>query len=269
MSESRIRVYRIAIAIALLGSWEFAARFDWIDPMFLPPPTRILESIVDLWRHGDLREHARLSTARALGGFAIGAVLGPILGLLLGGWFPRVKLVAEPLLALFAQANPVVLFHVVILFFGIGESAKVFVIAWLTVWPLTFAAISGVQHVEASLLKTARAFGMSKASIFWHVVLPSSAPAIFTGTRLAGGYAFVMLIAAEMMGASSGLGWFVVQSQESYHVLRIFSAAVVITLLALATDWVLEKVERRAVRWRPSGDEHRALLGDGRAPVAR
>lgn len=256
-ANTRVRVYRIALSGVLVMLWELSARFAVIDPLFLPPPTRIVATILELWRHGSLREHTLLSAARALTGFAVGIVVGPTLGFLLGGWFPRLRIAAGPVLHLFSQANPVVLFHVVILFFGIGETAKVFIIAWLTVWPLAFSAIAGVQNVDTHLFKTARAFGLSRMSLFVRVVLPSAAPSIFTGARLAAGYAFVMLIAAEMMGTSSGLGWFLVQSQESYHVLRIFAAAVVITALALVTDWILAIVERFTVRWQTTPDERR------------
>jgi NitT/TauT family transport system permease protein len=87
------------------------------------------------------------------------------------------------------------------------------------------------------------------------VVLPSAAPSIFTGLRLSAGYAFIMLIASEMMGASSGLGWFVVQSQESYHVLRVFAGATVITSLAVITDFSIKLLQHRFTFWSSESED--------------
>jgi NitT/TauT family transport system permease protein len=154
---------------------------------------------------------------------------------------------------LFAQANPLVLFHIIILFLGIGEAPKTFIIGWLCLWPVTFSAINGIQNVDPLVLKAARSFGVGRGRLFVSVILPFAAPAIFAGLRLAAGYAFIMLVAAEMMGASSGLGWLVLSAQESYYVTRIFAGATVITCFALVADGVLKWIEKRIV---PGREEH-------------
>ena len=262
MTSHQITGLRWAMVVAIAAGWEIFPRLGLFDPVFIPPVSRIVETIIQQTRYGDLWHHAVLSTQRALGGLAFAIVIGSLLGFLVGGLFPRTAIVIEPLVQLLSQANPVVLFHVVLLFFGIGETAKVFIIAWLCTWPIMFSAIGGIQQVDPDLIKVARSFGLTGISLFRRVVLPAAAPSLLTGIRLSGGYAFVMLVAAEMMGASSGLGWFVVQSQESYHAARIFSGAVVITGLALLLDSVLKRAEGRLIRWRPSYDERRVLIED-------
>jgi NitT/TauT family transport system permease protein len=254
---------QLLLAGAVLALWELLPRLGWIDPVFIPPPSRVVEALVHLWSLGVLGEHTRLSLGRALGGFGVAVVIGPLLGLALGGWFPRLRQALEPLMEFFSQANPVVLFHVVLLFLGIGESAKVFLIAWLCIWPIAFASIAGVTSVDPELLRAARAFCLSRPALFVRVVVPAALPSIFTALRLAAGQSFIMLIAAEMMGASSGLGWLVVQSQESYHAPRIFAAAALISGLALVTDRILLLLEARLIRWRPPLDEGRVLLSGG------
>ena len=134
-------------------------------------------------------------------------------------------------------------------FLGIGESAKTFIIAWLCVWPITFSTITGIRTVDSSLLKAARSLGLGRWQLFIRVVLPSAAPSIFTGLRLAAGYAFIMLVASEMMGGSNGLGWLIVQSQESYNVTRIFAGATMLTAMAVVTDALLVLLEKRVVVW--------------------
>lgn len=246
--------------VVFLALWELLPRAGVIDPVFLPPLSTVAETVAGLWQGGDLQTHALVSLRRALGGFLAAVVLGLPLGLVVGGWFPRIQAALEPLMELFAQANPVVLFHIIILFLGIGEGAKTFIIGWLCLWPVAFSAMNGVRNADPLLLKAARSLGVGRLRLFVSVVIPSAAPSIFDGLRLSAGYAFIMLIAAEMMGASSGLGWLVIQAQESYHVARIFAGATVITALALAVDGILKLIAlwlapaREAEESRPFGE---------------
>jgi NitT/TauT family transport system permease protein len=206
---------------------------------------------VHLLVYENLAVHTRISLLRAVGGLTVGAVLGPFLGFAFGGFSPRLEKAAAPLVGLASQANPVVLFHVVVLFLGIGEISKVTVIAWLTTWPIAFSATAGLRTVDPNLLRVGRAFGLTPLGLFRRIILPWSMPLLFIGLRLAAGYSFIMLIAAEMMGTSSGLGWFVVQSQESYSAPRIFAAAVLTSGLAFVTDSFLSVLEHTVVYWTP------------------
>jgi len=229
-------VQKGAVILLFLVLWELLPRTGLIDPLFVPPFSQVVATIWDLWQTGELLRHTRISLFRAFSGLSAAIVIGLPLGLLLGGWFPRIQQASEPLMELFAQANPVILAHIVIFFLGIGELAKTFIIAWLCIWPITLSTINGIRTADVSLIKAARSFGLGRSRIFVSVILPSAAPSIFAGLRLSAGYAFIMLVAAEMMGGSSGLGWFVGQNQENYHVVRIFAGAAVITLLAVFTD---------------------------------
>lgn len=238
------------LAVALfLALWEVLPRTGLANPLFIPPLSGVLQAIRDLYGSGELLLHARLSLGRALSGFVAAVAIGLPLGLVLGGWFPRIQTATEPLLELFAQANPVILAHIIIFFLGIGEAAKSFIIGWLCLWPIVFSTISGIRCSDASVLKAARSLGLGRRQLFVKVVLPSAAPSICTGLRLASGYAFIMLVASEMMGGSNGIGWLIVQSQESYHVTRIFAGAAVLTALAVAADLLLKLAEKRLVVW--------------------
>lgn len=249
--ESRQHSWVGLVPIALfLIAWEVLPRLEIVPSVFIPPLSRVIAAIIELWSSGELAQNTLISLQRALGGYIAAVVLGLPLGLLVGGWFPRVQTALEPLMGLFAQANPLVLFHILILFLGIGELAKTFIIGWLCLWPITFSAIHGIQSVDPLLLKEARSFGIRRFRLFVSVVLPSAAPAIFAGLRLAAGYAFIMLVAAEMMGASSGLGWLVLSAQENYQVTHIFAGAAVITALALVVDGILKVIEKKFARGR-------------------
>ncbi len=249
MRELPSYVYKTAAILIFLILWEITPRFGLVDSQFIPSLSGVLTTILELFQSGELTMHTRLSLGRAYLGLFAAIVIGLPLGLLLGGWFPRIQTATEPLMELFAQANPVILAHIIIFFLGIGETAKTFIIGWLCVWPITFSTIRGIRTVDSSLLKAARSLGLGRLQLFLRVVLPSAAPSIFTGVRLAAGYAFIMLVASEMMGGSNGLGWLIVQSQENYHITRIFAGATLLTLLAVVTDALLKLIEKRIVVW--------------------
>lgn len=252
---NRSTVNKIAATLLFLLMWEILPRTGLLNPLFIPPLSEVLVTISDQIVNGALASHTLISLQRAFSGLLVAVLVGLPLGLVLGGWFSRLQQGLEPLMELLAQANPVILAHIIIFFIGIGEPAKIFIIAWLCIWPITFSTITGIRTVDRSMLKAARSLGLGRWQLFVKVVLPASAPSIFTGLRLAAGYAFIMLIASEMMGASSGLGWLVVQSQESYHAPRIFAGATVITFLAVATDQLIKLIEGRVVVWSDSTSE--------------
>ncbi len=238
----------LAIAVFLI-LWELLPRTGLVNPLFIPPLSGVLGAISELYQSGELFMHTRLSLGRAYIGLLAAVVIGLPLGLLLGGWFPRIQTATEPLMELFAQANPVILAHIIIFFLGIGETAKTFIIGWLCVWPITFSTITGIRTVDTSLLKAARSLSLGRWQLFVRVVLPSASPSIFTGLRLAAGYAFIMLAASEMMGGSNGLGWLIIQSQESYNITRIFAGATLLTTMAVVTDALLKLLEKQIVVW--------------------
>ncbi|QXE91371.1 ABC transporter permease [Geomonas subterranea] len=249
MNDRTTLMHQALAVILFLSLWEVLPRTGLVNPLFIPPLSGVLQAICDLYASGELLLHARLSLGRALIGFGAAVAIGLPLGLVLGGWFPRIQTATEPLLELFAQANPVILAHIIIFFLGIGEVAKTFIIGWLCLWPIVFSSISGIRSVDVPVLKAARSLGLGRRQLFLKVVLPSAAPAICTGLRLASGYAFIMLVASEMMGGSNGIGWLIVQSQENYHVTRIFAGATVLTALAVAADLSLKLAEKRFVVW--------------------
>ena len=244
----RLLTFKYAAVVLFILAWEIVGRLQLVNPLFVPPFTAVLGKTREMLVAGVLLQHMEISLFRAALGFLTAVVIGVPLGLLLGGWFKKLQLALGPLLEIFSQTNPFVLFHIVMLFLGIGEATKVTIIAWTCVWPIVFSTISGIQNANPYLLKAGRGFGLGRLTLFYKIVLPSTAPAIFVGLRLSAGYSFFMLIAAEMMGSSSGLGWLILNSQENYDILRIFSAAMVIALLGLAVDTAMGFAERKIIR---------------------
>jgi len=238
--------------IVFLLLWELIARLGLVNPLFIPAFSKVVMTIGELLVSGVLLSHIIISLQRALVGFLVAAIIAIPLGLIMGGWFHKTQLAVDPLFNLFSQFNPFILFHVIILFAGIGEIAKTTIITWICIWPILFNTRSGVRNMDTTLLKLALSFGLNRFALFYKIILPSAAPAIFTGLRLSAGYAFFILIVTEMMGSNSGLGWFILYSQENYRIEWIFSGAVVIALLGLTIDFLLKQAERKMIVWENS-----------------
>ena len=243
--------FRNSIAIvAFLLLWELAPRFGFINRTFLPPFSEIVVRGAQFAWAGKLLPQIWVSVVRAAGGFGLGVVTAVPAGFLLG-WYRPVEAYLNPLLQLLRQTNPVSLFPAFILFFGIGYATNVAIIYWVVVWPILLGTITGVRQADPALVKYARSVGLSDPVIFFKVVLPSAIPSIITGMRLAATYSFLMLVVSEMVGASSGLGYLIVNAQYLLSIHLLYVGVIVLALLGILSNWGLVSLERRLTRWRP------------------
>lgn len=247
INDRLIDYYGIAILLIL---WETAPRLGWIDSQFFPPLSSILAEGLKLVKDGTLLTHIAISMERTLLGLVGAVALALPLGFVLGGWFPRVTRFLSPLLKLLGQINAFSLFPLFVLFFGIGELAKFSIIFWSCLWPVLFTTIAGVQEVDPLFAKLARSMGSGRMILLVKVLLPGSLPSIFTGVRIGATVAFLMLIAAEMIGAGSGLGWLVLNASVNYIIPRLYLAALLIALLGTAINASLHRLEARLIRWK-------------------
>ena len=195
------RLYSLVAVFAFLALWEIAPRLHLVDPAFLPPFSSVVAAFWNLLITGELIGDILISLQRALLGFGLGLAVAIPLGLALG-WFKYVQQFLEPLLQTFRQTAALALLPVFILFLGIGEASKIAIIFWSVQWPILLNTIAGVKSVDPLLIKSARAMGASPLILFLKVILPGSLPSIFTGIRLSATDAILMLIAAEMIGAT-------------------------------------------------------------------
>jgi NitT/TauT family transport system permease protein len=236
--------------VLLVTLWELGPRRGWIDMQFFPPPSAIIAEGVKLAEKGEFLIQITSSLQRLITGLSAALLVGIPLGFILGGWFPRLTHFLRPLLRLLGQINAFSLFPIFVLFFGIGELAKFAVIFWSCVWPILFTTIAGVQGVDPLYVKVARSMGSGRLTLFVRVLFPGALPSIFTGIRLGTTVAFLMLIAAEMIGASAGLGWLVHNSSVNYVIPRLYLAAAVIAFLGMGMNYVLHFLEARVITWK-------------------
>ncbi|MET9258984.1 ABC transporter permease [Amycolatopsis sp. NPDC004079] len=235
--------------ILLLAAWEIAPRAGLVDPVFLPPFHTVLGALADLAGNGQLASNAGASLTRSLAGFALAVVTAVPLGVLIG-WYKPVSDVLTPLVQVFLNTAALALLPVFVLILGIGETSKIAIVFYACTWPVLLNTISAVRSVDPTLLKLARSLDLSAPRLFARVVLPASVPTIFTGIRLAGAAAIVVVIAAEMVGAKAGLGYLINFSQYNFAIPQMYAGIVAISVLGVAFNQLLVTVERRFTSWR-------------------
>ncbi|MBY9081743.1 ABC transporter permease [Paenibacillus sp. HN-1] len=246
-----LRISGIALVCIL---WELLPRSGLVNPTFFPPLSAVLREIVDLLRHQHLLGHTVATLWRLVAGIVPAILLAVPAGAILGYWLPGLAASLNPLFRLLAQVNPFSLMTVFLLFFGIGEKAKLIIVTWVAFWPLLQHVINGVQNMDADLLKAARGMGTPPARLFLRVILPGAAPSILLGIRTSIILLLAILVAGEMLGGLAGLGWLLHWSSNYYSspyaTTPIFAVGLCISLIGVTLSFVLRKLERDLFFWK-------------------
>ena len=171
------------------------------------------------------------------------------LGILIG-WYRPLAQYLSPVLELFRNTAALALLPVFVLILGIGETSKVALVTYACIFPILLNTISGVRTVDPLLIKSARSLGLPAYRLFQKVILPAALPTIFTGIRLSAASSILVLIAAEMVGARSGLGYLIMASQLNFQIPQMYAGILTIALVGLVFNYVLVLLERRFSRWR-------------------
>ena len=239
--------YLLIILFSLL--WQVLPEIGVLQKNYTSTPLEIMLSILELARTGKLGLHLVISLQRILGGLSLSIVVGIPLGLCIGR-LPRLEAFLDSTLQFCRQISSLALFPVFILFLGIGETSKVVIIFWASLWPVLLNTINGVKSVDSLYIKSVLTMGATKGMIFTKVILPASVPSILTGIRLASAYSVMVLVAAEMIGASSGLGFLVTNSQETFNIPQMYGAIVLLSILGILLNLLLSGIENRLIHWR-------------------
>lgn len=239
---------RYGVLIGFLAFWQVAATHGWVNPTIFPPIDQIATALWGALADGSLTDDIAISLQRAGIAFVAAVGLGIPLGLLMGQ-IRVIERALDPILQLFRQTSALALYPVFILLLGLGETSKVFVIFWATLFPILLATIGGVKEVDAKLIEMARSYGARQTTVFRRVILPASVPAIFVGLRLSATTSLLLLIAAEMIGANKGIGFQVMNAQYNFQIPLMFAAIFLLALLGLAANAVLVALQNHLCRW--------------------
>ncbi|MFR9709622.1 ABC transporter permease [Paenibacillus sp. MB22_1] len=236
------------VLIGLFLLWEAAPRLGLVDPAFLPPFTEVVRSLVHLITSGELLQHFSASIVRSLTGFLLALIVAIPLGLIIG-WYPTARELLNPILELFRNTAALALLPVFMLLLGIGETSKIAIVLFACAWPILLNTIAAVGNVDPLLIKSAKSMKLSSSKLFLKVILPASVPTIFTGIRMAGTGAILVLIAAEMVGAKEGLGYLITYSQYNFEIPKMYAGILAISLLGLIINYGLVSLERKLSKW--------------------
>jgi NitT/TauT family transport system permease protein len=236
--------------IAFFALWETASRLHLlVNPLFFPPFSKVVAALWKMVIGGGLWKHLSISLQRSLLGFAASLAFAVPLGLAVG-WFKKLEKFLNPLMQVFRNTPTLALLPLFVMFFGIGELSKVVIIFWGSFWGVLLNSISGVQNVDRQLIRASRSMGTGSIRLFCTVILPASLPSIFTGIRMAATSSILIVIAAEMIGASKGLGYQLNFYQANYKFTEMYAYIFVMAIIGVTLNFALGKIEKRSFRWR-------------------
>jgi sulfonate transport system permease protein len=237
--------------IVLLLLWELGSRTGVIPERTLAAPSSVLATMVGMIRSGELPSNLLVSFWRALIGLAIGVTIGTVLGLA-AGLSRQGDAMIDPVVQIKRTIPVVALSPLFIVWFGIGETPKIALIAFATIFPVYLNLYQGIRGVDLRLIDAARSFGLNQSELIRHVILPGALPSLLTGLRYSLSIAVIMLVIAEQINASSGLGFLINNARDFMRTDIIVVCLMVYAILGLGGDLLVRSIEKRALAWRPS-----------------
>lgn len=235
--------------VVILGIWELLARSEAINPLFFPPPSSLQDTARELIESGRLWDDLRVSLMRIGVGFAIAAVPGVLLGLVMGLWWP-LRAFLSPIAAAFFAVPKIAILPLVIIIFGIGETSKIAMVAISVLFLVVLSTMSAVMEVERGYLDVAENFGASWWQRIRTVALPGALPGIFSGLRLALGFSLLVIVGTEFLAAKNGIGYLIWNSWQTFAISTMYVGLIVVGLLGWLLNVLMDEIERLVMPWK-------------------
>jgi len=239
----------VALPLAVVALWQALSELGLVRPILLPPPTRVAAAFWSLGASGELFRHIGVSVLRVLEGFAVAALAGLSLGLAIGLW-RWVERGTDLFLQLLKPIPPIAWIPLAILWFGIGEGAKVFIIFLGAFFPILVNTVDGIRQTDHRFVELARILEIPRRRFILQVVVPGALPAIMTGLRVGVMVAWMCVVASELIAASSGIGYLIMDARQLSQTDVVLVGMITIGVLGKVLDVVLKRLERRLVTWK-------------------
>ncbi|MFN6169102.1 MAG: ABC transporter permease [Burkholderiales bacterium] len=243
----------LVLPISALLIWEAVSALGWITAHLLPPPSALLRTFTALAGDGSLAVHIGVSAARVLTGFVIGGSCGLLIGALVA-LNRRVNDLVDPSLQALRAVPSLAWVPLLLLWLGIDVAPKFTLIAIGTFFPMYLATVASLRDVDRKLVEVGRQLGFRKRQLLTKIYLPAALPGLFTGLRTALGLGWMFLVAAELIAATSGLGYLLTDGRETGRTDLVLVAIITLALLGKSSDAVLVYIERLSLRWRDVAD---------------
>ncbi|XGV99165.1 MAG: aliphatic sulfonate ABC transporter permease SsuC [Leptolyngbya sp. BL-A-14] len=239
------------VPLVLLLVWQLCSQTGLLPARILPAPTSVVQAGVNLASTGELWQNLYISAVRALTGFLIGGAFGFVLGLL-NGLFPVAERLLDTSMQMLRTIPHLALIPLIILWFGIGEEAKIFLVAIGVLFPIYLNTYHGVHTVDKGLIEMGKVYGLKPLDLFWQIILPSALPSILVGVRFSLGIMWLTLIVAETIAASSGIGYMAMNAREFLQTDVVVFSILLYALLGKLADVAARLLEERLLQWHPS-----------------
>ena len=249
--RSKSWIIRLVSIVVVLAAWEIGGRR--INPLFMSYPSAIVRAGITMLESGELMVALASSLQTLLVGFVTASVIGIVIGLLIGR-YRSVDAATDWLINALYATPLIAIIPLVILWFGLGDSAKLFIVTILAVFPVLINTASGVRNIPRSLIDVGTAFAANERQVFLKIIIPAVTPFIMTGLRLGIGRAIIGMVAAEFFTAITGLGALIVKYGNQYDTASMFVPILILMLLGVALTSLVRKFEEMFAPWRANDD---------------
>ena len=249
LSGRQRQLLALIAVVAAIGLWWLLSATGLVNPILLPTPLEVAQSFLRLSADGTLLNHVLASLLRVIQGFVLAFVVALPIGVAMG-MSQITRGLVEPLVELIRPIPPIAVIPLAILWFGTEEFSKVFIIMFGAFFPILVNTMAGFSDVEPVHIRAAQTLGANRVQIFRDVIIRSAFPYIVVGARLGMGLAFIVLVAAELIASSEGLGYLINDARYRFQTSEIFLGMACIGVLGFLLNRMLLEVERRLLRWR-------------------
>ena len=239
------------VPILLIILWQLLVQFGWLTSRILPAPTAVIQAAINLASSGELLHHVITSSTRALVGLLIGGTIGFVLGLL-NGVFPLAEKLLDSSVQMLRNIPHLAMIPLVIVWFGIGEPAKIFLVAIGVMFPIYLNTFHGIHTIDKGLLEMGKVYGLKPVEQFWQIILPGALPSILVGLRYALGIMWLTLIVAETIASDSGIGYMAMNAREFMQTDVIVFSILIYAGLGKLADSTAKMLEEKLLQWHPN-----------------
>ncbi|MBA2176327.1 ABC transporter permease [Halobacillus locisalis] len=235
--------------IFILVLWEFLSRTGLVDARFFPPPTEIVGTFIAMSASGELFHHIGISLFRIFSGFLLGVIPAVIIGLFMGLYSP-IRHFLSPLIMALMPIPTLALLPIILIIFGVGEVSKIVTIAGSVFFPVVINTVAGVVNIDRIYLDVANNYGANSKHFFFKIALPGALPVMIEGIQMGQAIALLTIVAAEMMGANSGIGYLIWTSYNAFLLKEMFVGLVLISFFGYLFSLILRGLQTKLLPWR-------------------
>lgn len=239
----------IALFVILIALWQFASEKGLVNSIALPAPSTIVKRFIELVKDGSLLENLFISCRRVLTGYAVAAVSAVLLGILIG-LSKHFKRMTDLIVQVMKPIPPISWIPLVILWFGIGEESKIFLIFIGGFFTILVNVVDGIRRIDVKLIELSNAMVIPRFKYIFQIVIPYAAPNIFTGLRVGLGQCWMCVVAAELVAASTGLGYMIMYARQFGQTDVVIVGMLMIGIIGKIMDSLLMSVENWVIKWK-------------------